>query len=116
MAIKRYTVSYSWTYDMVVDIDDSLCTDALLHEINNFWSDAEWRLSRARGDVLKAVLRMLALTAFRMTITDLDPEDELKVRGIEGWPKLDGSAGITLVSLDYFELDDDEISIKETEQ
>lgn len=113
MTTKRYTISYSWTYDMVVDIDDNLCTDALLHEINNFWSNAEWRLSRARGDVLKAVLRMLALTAFRMTITDLDPEGALKVEGVEGWPKLDGSAGITLVSLDYFELDDDEVSIKE---
>ena len=113
MSIQRYTVSYSWTYDMVVDIDRSICTDELLHQINNFWSDAEWRLSRARGDVLKAVLRMLALTAFRMTITDLAPEHVLKVEGIEGWPKLDGSYGITLVSLDYFELDDDEISIKE---
>ena len=115
MSVTRYTVSYGWTYDMVVDIDSSLCTDELLHEINNFWSDAAWRLSRARGDVLKAVLRMLAMTAFRMTITDLDPEGQLKEEGIEGWPRLDGSAGITLVSLDYFELDDEEISIKKSE-
>jgi hypothetical protein len=113
MTIKRYTVSYSWTYDMVVDVDHAVMTDEKLHEINNFWSNADWRLQRARGDVLKAVLRMLALTAFRMTITDLDPEGRLREGTEEGWPPLDGSHGITLVSLDYFELDDDEISIKE---
>lgn len=110
---KRYTLSYGWTHDIVVEIDDEKCTDALLHEINNFWSDAEWRLSEADNNVLHAVLKMLALAVFRATITEWNALDEFKVKGVEGWPLLDGSAGITLISADDFEFDEDEITIKE---
>jgi hypothetical protein len=112
---RRYTISYDWTFDAVVDIDHDVCTDALLHEINNFWSGAEERLDRADDDVCKAVLTMLGLQLFRDTITDLAPERMWRTNAPEGWPKLDGSHGITLVSLDYFELDEDEITIKSEE-
>lgn len=109
---KRYTVAYGWSFDMVVDIDHSICTEDKLNEINSFWSSADWRLEQAKGDITKAVLKMLALTAFRMTISEFDPVGVLRRGEEEGWPKLDGSYGITLVSLDDFELDEDEITIK----
>lgn len=109
---KRYTIRYDWTYGMVVEIDHNVCTDTVLHEINNFWSGAEERRDRADDDITKAVLTMLALQAFRDTITDLAPEEMWRTNAPEGWPNLDGSYGITLVSLDYFELDEDEITIK----
>ena len=110
---KRYTITYDWSFDMVVTIDHDVLTDEKLHEINNFWSGAEDRLRRDKGNVLHAVLRMLALRAFVTTVTDLAPEDMWRVNPPEGWPPLDGSYGIQLLSLDYFELDGDEITIKE---
>jgi hypothetical protein len=110
---KRYTVTYAWTFDMVVTIDHSVMTDEKLHEMNNFWSGAEERLAKSNSDVTDAVLRMLALRAFTMTITDLDPEGRLRRGEEEGWYPMDGSHGWWLNSLDYFELDEDELSIKE---
>lgn len=113
---KRYTVSYDWSFDMVVEIDHEVCKDELLHEINNFWSDAEWRLSEADGSILQAVLKLMAQMAFRLNVSDWrDTVSLLKKSDTcpEGWPVLDGSAGITLVSIDDFEFEVDEFTIKE---
>jgi hypothetical protein len=112
MSIKRYKVSYDWSFDMVVDIDHGVCKDDLLHEINNFWSEADYRLSQADGDIAQAVLKLLAQAAFRSTIADWNALDEFKVKGVEGWPLLNGSAGITLVSIDDFEFEADEFTIR----
>lgn len=111
---KRYTVTYGWTFDMIVEIDHAVMTDEKLHEINDFWSNNLTRLQRADGDVTKAVLAMLGLTAFSMSVSE-NAEYRLKYMGVEGWPKLNGSAGILLVSLDTFEFDEDEITIKTEE-
>jgi hypothetical protein len=113
---KRYTIRYAWDFDMVVTIDHDVVTDEKLHELNNFWSGAAERLADANHDVLKAVLTTLAMKAFRMTITDLDPEGQLRRGEVEGWPPLDGSEGIQLVQLDYFELDQDEVFITYVEE
>jgi hypothetical protein len=115
MSIKRYKVSYDWSFDMVVDIDHGVCKDDLLHEINNFWSEADYRLSQADGDIAQAVLKLLAQAAFRSTIADWNALDEFKVKGVEGWPLLNGSAGITLVSIDDFEFEEDKFDIKVAE-
>jgi hypothetical protein len=112
---KRYLVQYDWTYDMNVTIDHSIMTDEKLHEMNNFWSGAEDRLREAGGDITKAVLKMLALRAFIMTVTELDPEGMFRRGEVEGWYPMDGSEGIWLTHLDQFELDEDEITVKETE-
>lgn len=110
---KRYTITYDWSTAMIVTIDHSIMTDEKLHEINNFWSGASDRLYEAKGDICKAVLTMLALRAFIMTITDLDPEGRLRRGEEEGWPPLDGSEGMQLLSLEYFELNPDDIDIRE---
>jgi len=113
---KRYTVSYDWIFDMVVEIDHDVCKDDLLHEINNFWSDAEWRLIQADGNILHVVLKLMAQMAFRLNVSDWrDTASLLREQETcpEGWPVLDGSAGITLVSIDDFEFDVDELTIKE---
>lgn len=110
---KRYTISYDWSFDLVVDIDHDVMTDANLHEINNFWNNADYRLRKADGDISKAVLTMLGLTAFTMSVEYWDADDRLRRGDVEGWPQMDGKYGITLVSLDTFELDEDDLSIKE---
>lgn len=57
--VKKYTVDYDWKAELTVEIDHDVMTDEKLHEINNFWSNADYRLER-QGSVLNAVLVMLA--------------------------------------------------------
>ena len=112
--MKRYVLTYDFMgNEVVVDIDHSICTDELLHQINNFWSEADYRLSQADDNVLHAVLKMLCCRVLRSSVADWNAMDEFKVKGVEGWPLLDGSAGITLVNVDDWEFDEEEVSIKE---
>lgn len=117
--VKSYTVDYDWKAEMKVEIDHDIMTEAELHEINNFWSDAEYRISRS-GDVLSAVLKMLARTAMLIAL-----EQNFNTRGVvgefdtsdgcgqEGWPPMDGSVGIKITYIDISGmLDSDDMSIE----
>lgn len=112
MAIKRYKLEYSSAFKVVVDIDDEKCNEAFLHQINGFWGGDDDRLFDADDDVLTAVLRMLVVMAAQESIEYwLSVETQLRTKPLEGWPPLDGSYGITLISASRFEFDDSEISI-----
>lgn len=113
MTIKRYKLKYDWMHEVIVEIDDEKCTDDLLHEINNFWSDAEYRLDEAKGNILNAVLTMLCTTALILSIQELNAQAHLAEGKEEGWPPLDGSHGIKIISVDQFEFDPEEVEIKE---
>lgn len=110
---KRYKLTYAEMFDVVVDIDDEKCTDELLHQINNFWSNAKYRLLAAQGDIRKAVLQMLCVTVMQLSITEWNALNHMVEGKEEGWPALDGSSGITLVSVDDYEFTDDEVEICE---
>jgi hypothetical protein len=43
--VKKYTVDYDWKAELTAEIDHDVMTDEKLHEINNFWSNADYRLS-----------------------------------------------------------------------
>ena len=115
MAIRRYVLEWDWKWEVVVDVDREIATDELLHSINSFWIDDDWRLDQADGDVLKAVLTMLCTKVLRMSVEHLDVKSVFqKPNGeTEGWPPLDGSYGITLVRYDELDLDRDDVRIKE---
>jgi Protein of unknown function (DUF2528) len=113
---KRYMVSYNHNFDMVVEIDHAVMTDELLHSIDDFWSDAECRLDAESGDITKTVLKFLAAEAFRLTISTWDAIrvfDWNSGGGQEGWPSMDGSAGIKIVSIDQVTFDADDLSVHE---
>ena len=40
--VKKYTVDYDWKAELTVEIDHDVMTDEKLHEINNFWSNADY--------------------------------------------------------------------------
>lgn len=110
---KRYTLTYDFMGNTaVVDIDHAVCTDTKLHEINTFWSGACERLAQADGNVLHAVLKMLCCRLLADSIEYMNVEDHWRCRAPEGWPNLDGSAGIILVSVDDWQFDEEEVSIK----
>ncbi|MRV72524.1 DUF2528 family protein [Duganella sp. FT92W] len=106
----RYTLTYDDTCsDVVVDVREpaSAETVALCTEINGFWSGADERIKEADGDVVLAVLEMLCRRALYEDLTSLNALHDFTVRGVEGWPLLDGSEGIKLVSTERIEFDGD---------
>lgn len=111
-SIKRYSIEapFADDFEVVVEIDHDLMTEELLHEINNFWSEAEDRLDECNGNVLYAVLGILYRRIW-WSLAELGGDahidhmvDHFK-NNLEGWPLMDGSAGIKFVSYDPIEFD-----------
>lgn len=100
--VKRYGVNWFGELDLVVEVDHDVVTNDTLTEINTFWSDSSDRLRDADGDVLIAVLKMLAQRCFQLTtaygysVKGLVLEFET----IEGWPRMDGSEGFKIIDCD----------------
>lgn len=105
---KKYEVDYDFKARIVVEIDHDIMTEEKLHEINSFWSNDKSRLDAESGSVLDAVLKMLAQCIFCLEI-----ERNVTTAGIvrlfdwgdrnggqEGWPKMDGSAGIKVTDVE----------------
>ncbi|EPF7465391.1 DUF2528 family protein [Serratia marcescens] len=112
--IKRYEVEYDWKGSLIVEINHDVMTDEKLHEINDFWSNNTYRISK-QGSVLNAVLAMLAQTAFLIQISnDYNTYGVVSAfswengEGQEGWPPMDGSEGIKIIDcqIDLFDTDD----------
>jgi hypothetical protein len=116
--IKKYIVDYDWKGEICVEVDHDILTDEKLAEINNFWSGAEYRISK-QGSVLNAVLVMLAQHALLLQVSN-----DWNTRGVvsefsweegngqEGWPPMDGSEGIKITHSEISLFDSDDISIK----
>lgn len=121
--IKSYDVDYDWKGGITVDIDFDKVSEKYLHEINDFWSGSESRLRNANGDIVKAVLKMLAREAMKIAfINDYNVygvvcEFSGEERDVEGWPPMDGSEGITLTGVDVSGiLEYDDMSVTEVKE
>ncbi|WP_211452610.1 DUF2528 family protein [Collimonas antrihumi] len=103
----RFTMTYDDTYsDVVVDVLEPTSDKmiALCTQINEFWYAADWRLKESDGDVVKAVMTLLCRSALlEHMINPLGALHAFSVDGMEGWPKLDGSEGIKLISVENFD-------------
>jgi hypothetical protein len=101
---KRYALEYSGASRMVIEIDHDVFTDAHFKECSEFWSNQptfeEW-------------LKMVYRVALRDSIATWSSLRGLREGTEEGFPKMDGSAGITIIDFDDFEFDDFEIDIRE---
>ena len=116
--IKRYEIDYDWKANVTVEIDHDIVTDDALHELNNFWSNAEWRVEQHDG-VLNAVLKMLAREIIFIQFTAPYTIDRIikqfdwdSGNGQEGWPPMDGSHGIKIIDTEDLDIDYDDMSIK----
>lgn len=114
-SIKKYVVDYDNKAEIVVEIDHSLATDDVFHKINNFWGGADDRLHETGGNIVTAVLKLLARAALYEEIISSNAIRELHGQGVcggvEGWPKLDGSCGIKLVSVDCLDIDSADLTV-----
>lgn len=125
--IKRYTINWNDEAELSVEIDHDVMTSDLLHEINNFWGGHHLRLlyegwdednSKETNDraLLHAVLKMLAQVSFGEMASSRWTADGL-IRWFksdtEGWPPMDGSCGLTILSCDYVDFDTDDMQVRE---
>lgn len=101
---KRYQLEYSFGSTMVIEVDTDVFTDEKFKECSDFWSNRptfdEW-------------LKMVYRVALHDSIATWDALKGLREGTEEGYPKMDGSEGITIISFDDFEFDDFEIELKE---
>lgn len=99
--IQRYYVDWNGKGQLVVEVNHALLTEERLHQMNNFWRDARKRLEEHDGNVLHTVLAMLAVECFYLCIRGCYSStmliDEFE-RGVEGWPLMDGRAGIMIIA------------------
>ena len=58
--LKTYTVKASWFNDaeVTLQVDHDLLTPEMAKEINDFWSEANYRLLQEDQDVVRVVIRM----------------------------------------------------------
>ncbi|HEY8037965.1 MAG TPA: DUF2528 family protein [Methylobacter sp.] len=108
---KTYVISYDNKADVVVEIDHDVLTPEVLHEINNFWFGAEDRIDHAGGSLLKAVLLNLAGSVLAIELSNGNALPVFTNYPPEGWPKLDGSWGIHLISCDSLVIDESDMTV-----
>ncbi|MDJ7444251.1 DUF2528 family protein [Salmonella enterica] len=122
--IKRYEITWNAHEDapvLTVEIDHSICTDESLHQINNFFINAEDRYLNSDCDITATVLKMLAAICFSEQV---GPTGDWNTYGLicqfkdgnyEGWPPMDGSEGIKILGCDspgacYDDMEVEEVS------
>lgn len=101
---KRYQLEYSGASRMVIEVDHEIFNDEAFKECSDFWSNKP---------NFKDWLGMVYLIALRESIISFNSTDSLRRGNEEGFPKMDGSEGITIISFDDFEFDDFEIDCRE---
>jgi hypothetical protein len=101
---KRYQLEYSGSSRMVIEVDTDVFTHEKFKECSDFWSNKptfpDW-------------LKMVYCIALRESVSSWNALRTLLDGREEGFPKVDGSEGITIVSFDEFEFDEFEIDCKE---
>lgn len=101
---KRYQLEYSFGSTMVIEVDTDVFTHEKFKECSDFWSNQptfdEW-------------LKMVYRIALHDSIATWSALKGLREGTEEGYPKMDGSEGITIISFEDFEFDDFEIELKE---
>ncbi|CAI1063189.1 DUF2528 family protein [Serratia marcescens] len=106
-AIKQYEITWNAHEDapvLTVEIDHDICTYEHLHQINNFFIGHKHRLSDNDGDITVTVLKMLAAECFVQQVSEgwnaYGLICQFKDGNNEGWPPMDGSNGIKIISCD----------------
>lgn len=101
---KRYELTYACEAKLVLEIDHDVFTEAHFKECSEFWG--------SKPD-FNAWLKMVYRCVLVDSIATWNATKSLREGSEDGFPKMDGSAGITFISFDDFEFDDFEIDLRE---
>ena len=109
---EQVIVTCNDNYEVTFVVDHSKINDEQWHEINSFWSGDKYRLIEARGNVMTAVLVMLAQQCMQLQVSYglnsfgvMSAFDWDDGEGQEGWPKMDSSHGILIKHCEPFEFE-----------
>lgn len=64
---RTYEVKLNDTHEFTCELDLTVvikCTDEMLHEHNDFWSNSESRLEENDGDIVAVILKMIGRKVF----------------------------------------------------
>jgi Protein of unknown function (DUF2528) len=125
---KTFIVKAPWYEDaqVTLQVDLDILTPALATEINQFWSDHDWRLRKEDGDVVRTVIRMFGrkAIAYLMGIGGAEVSnmggDDIWTRSVlmdsgEGWPECE-HLGILIVEASVPMCDYDDMELEEIDQ
>ena len=115
--LKLFRLKDSWKdWELTLEVDLGVLTQERATEINEFWGGAVDRLSAARGDVVRAVIKLAARNlAYHLIeqgggmLRDSEVADNCTKQGLhdqEGWGGIEesnpfGWCGIRLVRADF---------------
>ena len=113
--IKSFQITHDDDYHQVIlQVDTTVLTPELAHEINSFWGGSKDRLALQCGNVVEAVVRLFGSACFVRLLQDggaefasdnKDAQRAITQRVIdlevEGWPDVD-SLGILIASADVY--------------
>ncbi len=116
--MKKYTLTHLDTgWEMVVGIDETNPSSAqTIKQTVEFWSGFESRLMRNDGDYTQTFLTMLSGAAAKLSVAcgGLGVNEVIRAMSRqEGWPRLDGGDGITLIDCEVFSISDEDFRVKE---
>lgn len=102
---KNYRLTYG-DFDMFFEVDHAVLTEDKLREYMGFWFGGELLISQY-GTPFKAYMNMLCREFMAQTVITFAPKNVFDLGNAEGFTKLDGTEGITLITWDDFEFSDD---------
>ena len=116
MSKKTYQVEYGPTWwECTIAIDHSPEVDARIKEMVEHWTGYKGRLADNKGDYTKTFLQDLA-----REINYIQAEYNYNLEGVigefdnrDGYYKMDGTMGITIVDIDDFEMQHSEYVVTE---
>jgi len=126
--IKTYTVKASWFNDaeVTLQVDHSILTPELAKEINDFWSDASYRLLQEGQDVVRVVIRMFGARTISLameqggwsfskqsSVVGLRTAQDVIDSFSEGWPKAE-ELGISVIHVDADSVGFDDVELEAT--
>ncbi len=124
--IKTYKVTACWFNDaeVTLQVDHSILTAALAKEINDFWSDADYRLAAQRQDVVQVVIRMFGARTISLAMEqggwdffNNSPAARLRTAQEviddfgEGWPKAE-ELGISVIQVEVGSVGFDDVELE----
>lgn len=107
---KNYRMTYLGQFDVHVEVDRTVLTDEILRK----YVDSESQIIEY-GSPLKAFLTLLCCQIMYRSVLDFDVMTNFNLGIVEGFPRLDGTQGITLINYEDFEFNHEVDIVEETD-
>lgn len=110
--IKRYKFEYDYWWNVSFEINDEVYTDDIAQLTLDFFC---WTYNTERKPTVE-VLKKICIECIGLSIQGWNKHGVIsEFDNLEGFPKLDGSLGITLLEIDDFRFDSNDFHLLSVE-